>query len=296
MEKDLGYLSEIYANAFAEFGIPVRLESAGSWILQRSIPGTDYCDGMGLYPLMCCKDWLKLKADFEELHNLVSFVCVVDPASAINWGDLLDVCSFGFVKVYKEHVVANPRSPSISKHHMYYAKRALEKVEVEVARRPLAYFGDWCALYSELIERRAITGIQMFSYESFKWQFKTPGLVVFVAKYHGRVVGMHLWFEQGNVAYSHLAASSTEGYELMAAYALHKKAIEHFRDKGVGLLDLGAGAGVHGESNGLAWFKKGWSPDTRPAYLCGKVFKQNVYDALGNGDGDFFPAYRKPNG
>lgn len=290
-----GYASTEYASAFATFGLPIRLRASGSWVLRRSIPNTDYYDAMGLYPLMCCENWPALTDDFERLENLVSLVCVTDPFSGQDLKTLTVDCGFDFARVYKEHVILNPKSPSLSKHHAYYARKATGDVRVEVADDPAPYLDDWCTLYDELVERHQIAGISAFSRASFERQFSVPGLVVFIAKHAGCVVGMHLWFEQGDFAYSHLAASSAEGYKRMVAYALHQAAIDYFNGR-IRMLDLGAGAGIDSESDGLLWFKKGWSPDTLPTYLCGKVFRQSVYDSLGGGDGSFFPAYRNPNG
>ena len=112
----------------------------------------------------------------------------------------------------------------------------------------------------------------------------------------GELVAAHLWLVRGDVAYSHLAASSREGYRLGAAYALYAKAIEHFRSE-LRFLNLGAGAGGDSAS-GLERFKRGWATGTRPVYLCGKVFDKDAYERLSRAkrSAAFFPAYREPGG
>ena len=108
-------------------------------------------------------------------------------------------------------------------------------------------------------------------------------------------VGMHLWYVSGEVAYSHLAASSERGYGLMAAYALHWFAIGCFAGR-LAALDLGAGAGIGEDSSGLSRFKKGWSTGTRTAYFCGRIFDPDGYTELTRSSGlpqtNYFPAYR----
>ena len=52
---------------------------------------------------------------------------------------------------------------------------------------------------------------------------------MFKAQAEGHIVGLHLWYVQGDVAYGHLGATTTRGYELMASYALYWHAIEQLR-------------------------------------------------------------------
>jgi hypothetical protein len=114
----------------------------------------------------------------------------------------------------------------------------------------------------------------------------------------GESVGAHLWYIQVEVAYSHLAAASPRGYDLMVLYALYFRACEHFRGK-VRYVDFGAGAGLEagGEEDGLTRFKRGWANTSRTAYFCGRVLDRTRYAkilaARGLGDEGYFPAYRK---
>lgn len=296
VEGSVGYRSVEYASSLEEFGSPDYIFAKG-WILRRQIVGTSYHDAMGLYPIMCCEDWSKLPGDLNHMSDLglVSFVAVVDPFSNQSADGLVSL-GFDFARHYKDHVIVNPKTPSISKHHRYYARQALKNVDiVEREPRDAKCLDDWCTLYEELVSRHGITGIQAFSKESFRWQLAAPGMVVFDARSKGEIVGMHLWYEHDNVAYSHLAASTERGYDLMAAYALHIVAIDYFNGR-VERLDLGGPPG--NSDNGLAWFKKGWSVDTLPSYLCGSVLRPSIYKELTDESTttvrakNYFPAYR----
>ena len=153
------------------------------------------------------------------------------------------------------------------------------------------------SLYGYLIQRHGISGIPAFSRTAFARQFKVPGLVAFRALHQGTLVGMSLSYVQGNVVYTHLIACNALGYELDSSYALYWREIEYFRSRGLKWLNLGAGAGVHGNGrDGLTWFKRGWATGTRTAYLCGRIFDRQAYDqivkAKGVTDTGYFPAYR----
>jgi len=84
-----GYLHPDYAASLAEFGQPLELLQSHGWLLKRRIPGTDYYDGMGCYPLFCCQDWKMLNNDLKTLENdLVSASLVTDPLGELGGGEL----------------------------------------------------------------------------------------------------------------------------------------------------------------------------------------------------------------
>ena len=295
-----GYRHPHYVYSLQEFGTPLHLPHADGWILQRQIPGGFGNDAMGCYPLFTCANWSFLPRDLEDLpDNLVSVVLVTDPFGDFTLSDLQK--GFDVVSAFKEHFVVDfQRSDAgiISKHHRYYTRRALAEVEVEVCREPADFFYQWHALYSVLVKRHRIMGIRAFSKASFALQLCIPGTVIFRATHLGETVSAHWYFEQNEVAYSHLAASSPAGYACGAAYALHWYAIDYFRDR-VRHLDLGAGlgAGADRAADGLTQFKQGWANDTRTVYLCGRVVHPERYKEIVHArkvaQSDYFPLYRK---
>jgi hypothetical protein len=156
---------------------------------------------------------------------------------------------------------------------------------------------EWLVLYAHLLSRHRITGIKAFSRTAFERQMAVPGLVMFRATSGNAVLGIHLWYVQGDVAYGHLGATNAQGYELMASYALYWYAIEQLRPI-VRWLDLGNAPGLvePDKSNGLLRFKSGWATDVRQVYLCGKILNQRRYAELAEisrtSPATFFPAYR----
>jgi lipid II:glycine glycyltransferase (peptidoglycan interpeptide bridge formation enzyme) len=116
------------------------------------------------------------------------------------------------------------------------------------------------------------------------------------AVHEGQTVGAHLWYLHGDVAYSHLAAFSPSGYQLMASYALYWSALFYF-DGRARWLDLGAGAGIKNDAQaGLTQFKRGWTKETRIVYFCGRILNLERYETItaekGMSATDYFPAYR----
>lgn len=294
-----GYRHPGYAESLAEFGQPRLLPRSGGWLLERPIAEVPYRDAMGCYPLFSCLDWSALRADLDDLaHDLVSVALVADPFGDYRV-DELEGCFADKFLPFKVHFVADlGRRPQefVSRHHRYHSRRALANVEVERCDRPLDLLNEWSELYGHLVERHCITGIRAFSRRAFERQLAVPGMVVLRARREGRTVAAHLWYLQGEVACSHLAASSELGYELMAPYALHWFALETFAGE-ARWLNLAGAAGLSDQAtDGLARFKRGWSTGTRVAYFCGRIFDRGRYDealaARHLPESNYFPAYR----
>lgn len=295
-----GYAHPGYAASLAEFGAPRALPASGGFLLERSVPGTDERDAMGCYPLLTCLDPARLGEDLAALEGeLVSVAAVPDPFA---FGDeaRLRAAFPDRVRPFKEHFVADLTThdlQGLSRHHRYYARRALRQCDVEVASEPSDHLDEWASLYATLCERHALAGIKAFSRAAFDAQLRVPGIVLLRARHREETVGAHLWYVHGEVAYSHLAAASPRGYELLVFYALYHRACEHFRGR-VRYVDFGAGAGLaSGEADGLARFKRGWANTTRTAHFCGRILDRGRYAkilaARGSREEVYFPAYRK---
>jgi hypothetical protein len=294
-----GYRSFEYAHSLAEFGTPRHLAHCDGWVLERPIRGTSSRDATGCYPLFSCRDWSALGADLAELRgDLVCVSLVTDPFGRYDLQALQD-CFPDKCIPFKPHLVADlRRAPRefVSKHHRYYARRALALVDIERCRNPEAHLDEWVALYDALIARHQLRGVRAFSREAFRGQLATPGIAMIRARCDGETVGAHLWMLQDGIGYSHLAASSTRGYEMNVAYALYWSALELFAEE-ARWIDFGAGAGLSAaDADGLTQFKRGWANETRPTFFCGRVLDQTRYQAAtaahrADATG-YFPAYR----
>lgn len=295
-----GYLHPLYSQSLREFGEPLELSSSKGWVLKRPIPGTSRFDCMGCYPLFACQDWSGLEKDLEQIGNqLVSISLVADSFGKYTPQELKRYFR-DIAHSYKEHFVVDlQRRPMdfVVAHHRRNARKALKNVAVEICAEPLQLLDEWCSLYHNLIERHNIKGITRFSRDAFATQLSIPGLVVFRATADGETVGMLLWYVQEDIGYYHLGAYNAAGYKMNASFALFWTLIEYFSDSGLKWLNLGAGAGSHGdEQDGLSRFKRGWSTGTRTAYFCGRIFDRQKYQELVTSkwipNTEFFPAYR----
>lgn len=295
-----GYMHSEYAASLREFGKPLHLSRSDGWVLKRPIPNTSVYDAMGCYPLFSCKRWERLAEDLDELgEKVVAFSAVIDPFRLCDPQALRtlfpDVC-----KTFKMHYLIDLKSPdgiTYSKHHLRNARYALKHLSIKPVSNPQGALNDWQRLYDVLKDRHNIQGVNAFSRSAFLKQFSVPGFVAFEALHNGQVVGMILWYVDGERAYYHLGAYDETGYQLKASFALFQYAIDYFFSEGITCLNLGAGSGIAPDPlNGLDRFKSGWANGRMPVYFVGRIFDAESYLMLknetNNKNSEFFPAYR----
>ena len=292
------YASRQYIDALATNGMEaVELSGLGTHALLRPIPNSEYVDAMGPYPITPILVRDNGGDLFEELRDsdVVSATFVLDP---LQHHEDLDLEIFNYVRPYKTHYLfdGSVDEGSFSKHHQRDIRRAQRSTDT---REILLgdYLGQWLELYSALEERHAISALQRFGRSYFEALSKMPELVTVGVFSQDVLVSCHLWITSAAGSYSHLAASSAEGYASGAAYAAYAFSLD--RLSGLGPIDLGGVAdSTAGGSDGLAKFKQGFSNGETTNMICGKVLRPEVYDALcgaaDRSDSNYFPFYRRP--
>jgi hypothetical protein len=293
------YNMQEYAHAFIKAGFePIYLPCNNIWVLKRPIPNTELFDAIGCYPITPFIGSVDFKTDQATLveHNIVSVVLVTDVLNQPSYIDL--VRSFHYVMEYKEHYIydVNSEQQSYSKHHLAMLKKAKQGCEVKLVE--LAdYLDTWYSLYSKLITKHSITGIQAFEYDYFLQLVNVRGLVTCAAFKEDNIVSMHIWLRYKNYLYSHLAASNDIGYQVMASYAIYDFAISYAKNNNCSTIDLGGGAGANTASKGLVFFKKGFANKIEHCHIAGYIANHDAYHKLSSNteQSNFFPLYRAQN-
>jgi hypothetical protein len=253
---------------------------------------------MGCYPVFCCQNWTRLSWDLEAIQSdFVSLVLVTDPFCPLSVADLQSL--FDRVVPFKIHYLANVRRPIrefVSGSRYRSGRSALRRLSVEVTHDAEPLLDDWMALQAELSKRHRVTGMNKLSCDSVRRLFRVPGLIVFRAVREGITAGMHIDFVKERVVYAHLAAYSSLGYEIGVSTAMNIYELEYFQQK-ADWIDWGGVSGVVDDpSDSLGVFKKRFSSDRLPVYLCMKIFNQKQYDDLsrqrGRTNAKYLPAYR----
>ena len=121
-------------------------------------------------------------------------------------------------------------------------------------------------------------------------------MVVLRAAAGDEPVAAMLYFVQGDVVYAHILGCNDVGYRLGALYAVLWTAVEHFTGTARWIDIMGVPGKSEQGSDGIRQFKRGWTRETRMAWLCGRIINRERYDAIasatGTTDASYFPAYR----
>jgi hypothetical protein len=290
------YSSDNYAKALSHWGEAFPVPEWGCHVIVRDVD--DGADAFGTYPIAAMATDADVPGGMERLRRsgLIAVTLVMDEFHRPSLAELQK--HFGVVRPYKTHYIRRNALPfEYGRHHRYEVARALRKVSVR--QFELAdHYPEWLALYGNLVQRHRLIGVHDFPSSHFAALQKLPGATSIGAWLDGALVSAHIWISDGRKIHSHLAASSSEGYAAGAAYAVYDASIQHFA--GSELLNFGGGAGSGNDPNdGLAVFKRHFSNDSAPAYICGAILDNAHYDELVENrgvapDAPFFPAYRAP--
>ncbi len=294
-----GYACAEYAESLSEFGVPRALPRCNGWVLERSTPNLQYRDAIGCYPLFSCRNWSKLREDIDNLEDeLVSLSMVTDPFGEYDEAYLHE-CFRDVVVPFKEHYVIDlkrPRNEVVSKHHRYYARKALRHLSIEEHPKPGQFLDEWMLLHDNLVKKHNIRGIKALSRKAFAMQLMSPGITVLRAIHKGKTTAAVLYFLQEDVVHAHVLGCLDIGYELGALYAILWIALDHFGKRAKWCNIMGVPGISDKGSDGIRRFKRGWSKETRTAYFCGKILNRERYAKLvqtRNGPPSrLFPAYR----
>ncbi len=290
------YASRAYAQALAGEGSIIHVSELDTWAIPRQVAGTDEWDAQMPYPFSPIArpcSGVHLRNTLKE-QGIVSLVGVTD---ALDDGCDWYPAVFDFVRPYKDHyVIDRDHAPvQVSRHHRYEIRKSERVCETGVVSLQ-DRIDEWCALYDTLVARHRLGRSHKFSRSYFEVLARMPEFVAIGATIGGRLVSCHIWVRFDGRAYSHLSASSEEGYHHAAAYSVMDYAIAHF--DGCRLIDLGGVPDNSPSGPGLQRFKKGFANGTRRNWICGSIVDRDRYDSLSRGIDNgpaatmYFPAYR----
>lgn len=287
-----------YAESLSQIGKAFHVPAWGTSVLLRKINETEI-DATGVYPIAA----IRPNANFEDglaylrEHKLISIVLVVDDFHRPALKSMQKQCDL--FKKFKTHYLYRPELGKLEydRHHRYEIKKAFKNVQV----KKLAlknFLPEWKDLYQNLIQKQSLKGIHLFNDEHFSLLSEAQGVDTFSAWIENELVSCHIWVQNNGFAHSHLAASSTLGYQTSAAYAVNAAAIEHYANFKV--VNFGGGAGFNDSlHDGLSKFKRGFSNAVASAHLLGIILNHEKYDKLVNEKQvrvdntlEYFPAYR----
>ena len=285
--KPGGYASAAYVRALGQQ--PIAFGTTGGHLISR--PVGPHADLSGPYPLFTCQTWSALAEAVATLpEGPVTLTLVADPFAPLGPSALsaiFPICR----KLHDHWVIDLAARPELSPHHRRKLAKAAP-VRIESGPADPNFGPAWATLYAHLIARKDIRDARAFSGQSLTAQLAVPGAHLVTAWDGTTLLGADLYYLDRGRAFAHLSAYAPEGYARSVSYPMLAAALDALKPL-ADVLDLGgAPAGAPGQ--GIADFKTGWTAQTLPSYLCGKVLDPAVYRTLAP-DADpqgYFPNYR----
>jgi hypothetical protein len=256
-------------------------------------------DAIGVYPITMLSPEADIVGGLTRLKELglVTLTIVLDYHHISKLKQINK--HFMWIKPYKKHYLNYPADDKFKydSHCRYEVKKAYKYVDV----RLLDWKCDglsWRKIYSFLSKRHQLFGMHLFPQKHHEYLGSSDGIVALGAWKENELVSAHIFATDGNQVYSHLAASSKNGYSCSASYAVNDTALSYF--KGAEFINFGGVAGIKDDvNNGLAYFKRSFSNSVTSAYICGAILDVKLYNYLNRLKGtseliNFFPPYRSP--
>ncbi len=255
-------------------------------------------------PLLVCRDPSGLADDLAEtaaLADVVSVTARSDPLAQVGETTLREAFP-DVVRVEAQHFVVDLPSFWPARDHRRAARRALQRLEIDIEEAPARRLDDWAALRPrpggpDSPGGPADAGDRVLSRTALERRLAVPGCVGITALAEDGPVAMAVVYLAGEDAHLHQVAGSARGDELGASYALYAAVAEDMAGRGLHRLDLGvADASDAAGAEDAARFMSGWTERTLPSWRCGRVIDRVAYDELstqaGSTGSPTFPAYR----
>ncbi len=196
-----------YAEAFGLGSIDV--PEWDTAMLTRAIPGTEWRDALGCYPLTAFGPKPDLQGGRERLRaaGLVSVALVPDPLLSPS-PDVLSAV-FEICRPFKTHYLIDREAGPVHfvKNHRWSVRQAGKHCGFEVIdlRKNLEV---WLALYRHTVTRHQATGMHDFAPAYFRALAEMPAVTALAARHDGEIVAIILWVRQGDIVYAHLEGGS----------------------------------------------------------------------------------------
>jgi len=152
-------------------------------------------------------------------------------------------------------------------------KRANEKVTV----RESSNLENFIKLYHETMKKNEAMAFYFFDTTLFTNLYNLENVKLYEVVLEDEIVAMGFFIEGKEFLHYHLSANSNASYKVNANYALLYKLSEIAKLKGKDYLILGGGT-TSLIDDSLLKFKKKFSKETKPFYISGKIYNQEIYE------------------
>jgi len=152
-------------------------------------------------------------------------------------------------------------------------KRALEKIEISKSND----IETFQKIYNETMQKNNASDFYYFDNEYYQNLINNKDIELYQCVYDDKIVAMAFFMFGNDIAHYHLSANTELSYKLNSNYALLHYMFEIAKDRGIDYFLLGGGS-TSNEDDPLFKFKKKFSKETKPFFISGKIYNQDVYN------------------
>lgn len=236
-----------------------------------------------------------------EEENIIAEFIRFNPFNSfpLLYSDILDFNLYDrdtvVINLSHEHEKIKANYSSSLKRNINKAKRhGLEYKQLEINEENILKF---YTLYKATMKRKNALDFYFFDLSYFKTLLTIRSVQLHCIILNDIIVNMVITFNSGSLIYYHLGATDSEYYHLNPNPLLFDSLIKKHETSNQ-YLYLGGGT-TSEESDHLLKFKKKFSEETKPFYIAGKIFNNEIYsryvkiwEQQGDREAKYFLKYR----
>ena len=152
-------------------------------------------------------------------------------------------------------------------------KRASEKVTISKSIN----IDKFIELYNITMKKNNASDFYFFNKALFENLYALNEVELYEVIFENQIIAMAFFMEGSDLLHYHLSANNETSYKLNANYALLYALSKIAKKRGKKYFILGGGS-TPLDDDPLFKFKKKFSKETKPFYISGKIYNQEIYD------------------
>lgn len=292
-------MSGFYQAGYSEsLGPNILLTHSDSYLNKRVIGTTDHYDLVSPYPMFAGRNFSAIGQDIRSLSetDAVSMTIRSDAFFEKTVGQTESV--WGWFRPFKTHYITNLSKPwrdTAARNAKRYEERARRTFTFSEVLNPAFYASDLRRLNSIIVNRKRGTNTKIIAEKVLKHQLGLSGARLFKASNSNGIQGLAFFMVTEKRAYAYMIGATDEARSNNVIYGLYGFALDIFQNE-MDNVDFGGVPGTSDDqSHPIAQFKQLWTNETAQSFICGKVFRPDVYKKLSEAHptshANFFPAY-----
>jgi len=152
-------------------------------------------------------------------------------------------------------------------------KRASEKVTISKSIN----INKFIELYNITMKKNNASDFYFFNKKLFEKLYALNEVELYEVIFENQIIAMAFFMEGSDLLHYHLSANNETSYKLNANYALLYALSKIAKERRKKYFVLGGGS-TPLDDDPLFKFKKKFSKETKPFYISGKIYNQEIYD------------------